>query len=608
MVTQHVDVSPLHTDLDKFAHRIGHPTLFKPSQQLLAVATSHGLIVLYDTNTNRRIGILGTVTKVQNDHVQVTALDWGPKILRPTPVNKPNQIDARLLAAGYSDGTITVWNTETFQPITAMKNEFKQGSISKIISLYATNVDSDILYSFLAVSAKSSEMRQYTFPKSSNAIRTNAVPILLPENSTAGWQDIQLLQKAEGHSVFDSYHILAISTRDHIIIQMINPIVTVIRIIENPIMGSVHNSVLALTKSCIAWKGAMFSDGEYSVASRPAGDDPILAVSFAGSNRLQFYKLSIHELEDEETISVEFSSELVIHPNHFSSWIYRINWMSNQTLMIIANNNKRLMLVDRLSNSVVETVHEEIGSYIITIAETLHYFPISPISNRTFMVKHKSATLYTMNDSHLIRAYSIIDWQNRINRLYNVGFYSQALDMAVELYVNPESVPAVIGLPAIPEQRKQIIGKIISAHLTKFAEQAIGNRHMEDNPDQVYWDVGTTCLNYCMDIRNPEIIWDLFQMYCREKMEHVFITILAEECILPGKLQLFENTMYRDELERVRYNSKQMSLFKAIVGQYESQNKIEKLENIILNVNISSMKELFEFQMVIYFFSNLLIL
>jgi hypothetical protein len=588
MVTEEINLPLINTDLMNISSRTGTPVSFKPSPQILAVSTTKGLIVLYDTTTLARIGILGIVEKEESNFKTVTVMDWGPVVARPA-IQKPGLRDARLLAAAYSNGTICVWNTETFQPITTMKNECK--GATKIISLYP--IGNDVLYSFLVCDPKSTEMKQYTFPKTSNAIRVTPVPILHPENAHTVWDDIQLLPKAEGNSIYDQFHILAIACRDHVIIQMINPIVTTLRLIQNPILGSVHSSVLAKTKSCIAWKQSMLLDGEYTT-QRWDMDEPMLAVSFAGSNRLQFYRTKCQIIDEEEDITIEFDNEMAINPNHFSSWIYRINWLSDRVLTIAVNNNKRLLLVDRVLNNVVETVIDD-NTASITNTDSLHYFPASQTQNRTFSISHKSATLYLMNEKHVLRAFSIRNWQDRIDRLYKVGLYSPALDMCVELYLNPDNIPAVVGLPKITAQRKQLVGKIISAHLRHYAEQAIMNRHLEDDPQSVYLEIGRTCLHYCMDIRNNEIIWDLVQLYTRDSMEYVLITILAE-CILQGKLQLFENVQLPSE-ELLRYQSKQLNIFNMIVRKYEHTN-IEMLENIILNVDLSAMKEELEFETV----------
>lgn len=200
-----------------------------------------------------------------------------------------------------------------------------------------------------------------------------------------------------------------------------------------------------------------------------------------------------------------------------------------------------------------------------------------PTGKKIIRVRHESASVY-MFGKRGARAYRLLNWQQRVNVMYASDFHKQAFDFAIEMYL--EKVPkiqCVIGLPPA-ERRKELVASLISHLLRLFVSKSLKERHTDqESEDQALRHVGKICLQYCIEIENYDIIWDLCTKYEEQGKSDVFVELLTSTAILQGKLSsLIISSKLYDAIEEYHLRTKQ----------------IDTLEQVVLNLNING----FEFE------------
>jgi hypothetical protein len=263
--------------------------------------------------------------------------------------------------------------------------------------------------------------------------------------------------------------------------------------------------------------------------------------------------------------------------------VYAVDVLPHAPMQFVnpMDKNHDLELTRELEKMMLKSTLHDLGDDVSDAGSILSVGEFTPIPQQTeqsaknsdyaakvMRIRHESATVYLIGRKG-IRAYRLLNWQQRINVMYAAGFYKQAFDTAIEMYLENQvpKIPCIIGLPKNKEQ----ISALLSHHLRLYVSKSLRDRYLDDDADNALLNVGKTCLNYCIEIENYDIIWDLFQKYSEEGKSGVFVELLCKYAILPGKLQSCNIST---------------NLYDAIEDYHIRSNKIDTLENVILNLDI----------------------
>ncbi|KAL9641599.1 hypothetical protein ABK040_013518 [Willaertia magna] len=243
------------------------------------------------------------------------------------------------------------------------------------------------------------------------------------------------------------------------------------------------------------------------------------------------------------------------------------------------------------------------------------------------LIKHKSPTIYLFGANEL-RAIRALSWDERIVALQTIGEYEEALNLAVEMFNDPSSIPAIIGLPSKSiYQRQEAVSQLIATILVDYRDTKLHQLDQEASHErklELLVHVARTCLQRSIEINNIDLIEKTYESFENYDQEHVFTQLLVEELILNGNLS---RMMKKEGIYSYGFISNQFKAIKALyttesdgdkglvdLTKYYKENlnkessnnnslivvdhlpkyRISKLENIILNLDISKLDIPFE--------------
>jgi hypothetical protein len=114
----------------------------------------------------------------------------------------------------------------------------------------------------------------------------------------------------------------------------------------------------------------------------------------------------------------------------------------------------------------------------------------------TLRVHHESSSIYVIGKKG-VKKLNLLNWQQRVQALYNSGFFIMSFDMAVQLYdgtflqeteTNPLPgeqprkllpIPGIIGLPEDHLLRKRAVSALLASNLRHYVD-----RRIYANPEQ----------------------------------------------------------------------------------------------------------------------------
>ncbi|EFC37038.1 hypothetical protein NAEGRDRAFT_82025 [Naegleria gruberi] len=199
-------------------------------------------------------------------------------------------------------------------------------------------------------------------------------------------------------------------------------------------------------------------------------------------------------------------------------------------------------------------------------------------------VKHRSPTIYMLGASEL-RAMRCLSWDERVVALQTIGEYEEALNMSVEMFNDPTSIGALVGLPNKEEiQRHQAVSALISSILVDYRDTKLHQLQLDNGLThqkvESLVQVARNCLQRAIEINDIELIEGTFMSFEHYGCEHIFFQLLVEELILNGAL----SRMMTIDSKKASYDFIQ-SQFMKIKDLYTSDADPEKGEKGLIDLS-----------------------
>ncbi|KAL0480574.1 vacuolar protein sorting protein VPS8 [Acrasis kona] len=577
-ITETLELSEIESQLtsEQVSKRIGSVKSICPSTTVTALTTDRGLVILYDTNKQKRLGILGSVKKQnKNDYITILHCVWGPRLT----------ISGRsctTLICCYSNLQIVGWDVQTFKPIfQADASVFGIKNVDKLEHFYSSSQCSLLVSDFKNQILTRLDLLQSTWKSTTFSFTSS--------HTSEHIHDVKILPRSEIPTAYDSYLIFAIATDLQVSVYY-TPIhsqiqlYTLIQSFDKPVFTKSNHS----QKSNIEWKRVMTLDGDYPIGTKPKTDLPLLA--FNVDNNLQVYEL--HHSSSSNTSTFHFKNTLQSTQSFkFSTDCIGLHFLNNQLLYVILIDSIQLINISNLK--------------IIDVIPMTHSFSITfMIHNQSFQKQSnhisltRSSPLLFLFHRHLhsfvIQMIQIIPWNQRITKLQKLGFYSHALELVLQMYNGDDhdSNDHLFGLPRNSDSiRKLTLKTIVSDFLIQYAKHSISDSIAigieNEHQDDIYESTMLTCINHLIQLKNSnqdddddfifDILWELYEWYKELNKSQIILNLIRSKLNQFGKLK----------------SKKIINLLTRIIHQLEQEyvrnddSKLDQIQNVIMSIDLN---------------------
>uniref|UniRef100_A0A4W6F917 VPS8 subunit of CORVET complex n=1 Tax=Lates calcarifer TaxID=8187 RepID=A0A4W6F917_LATCA len=498
---------------------------------VIAVGTSHGLALVFDTNQALRL-CLGTKT---------TGAEFGA--VSALSINQ----DCSRLLCGFAKGQITMWDLANGKLLRTITDAHPPGTA--------------ILH-----------------------VKFTDDPTLAVCNDSGGSVFELAFRRVMGMRSCDSRCLFSGSKGE---VCCIEPLRAPPDLRDHPIT---HYSLLAmasLTKILViglkpslkVWMTFPYSKSDPSSVPQLAWQfvpvqktvNPILA--FCKGDTVHFLLV---KKEETGTIHVIKQRQL-----HLSCDIISLSWINSRTLVLV-DSHEKLHVVDRPSQEVLETLDLEqvqlvynsrhfkslatggnVSQALALVGEKACYQSVSSYAGQIVYLGTKSAHIMTLRN-----------WRERIDFLLKQEHFVEALSLAWSFHEG--TAKAVVGLFGDPVKRKAVVDDKMVEILCQFAENAL-KKCPEQGKIQVmeqhFHDVIPVLVDYCLLLQRADLLFN--QLYAR----------LAENTVAKGVfLESLETYIVADRLGHLT-----TPIMRDLLAHYHSNGMMDSLERCIVHLDVTSL-------------------
>ncbi|XP_023286306.1 vacuolar protein sorting-associated protein 8 homolog isoform X2 [Seriola lalandi dorsalis] len=508
----------------------GLPTAITVSG-VIAVGTSHGLALVFDTNQALRL-CLGT---------KMTGAEFGA--VSALSINH----DCSRLLCGFAKGQITMWDLANGKLLRTISDAHPPGTA--------------ILH-----------------------VKFTDDPTLAVCNDSGGSVFELAFRRVMGMRSCDSRCLFSGSKGE---VCCIEPLRAPPDIRDHPIT---HYSLLAmasLTKILViglkpslkVWMTFPHSKSDPSSVPQLAWQfvpvqktvNPVLA--FCKGDTVHFLLV---KKEESGTIHVIKQRQL-----HLSCDIISLSWINSRTLVLV-DSHEKLHIVDRPSQEVLETLDLEqvqlvynsrhfkslatggnVSQALALVGEKACYQSVSSYAGQIVYLGTKSAHIMTLRN-----------WRERIDCLLKQEHFVEALSLAWSFHEG--TAKAVVGLFGDPIKRKGVVDDKMVEILCQFAEHSL-KKCPEQGKIQVmeqhFHDVVPVMVDYCLLLQREDLLFN--QLYAR----------LVENMVAKGVfLEALESYIVADRLGHLT-----TPIMRDLLAHYHGNGMMDSLERCIVHLDVTSL-------------------
>ncbi|TDH00911.1 hypothetical protein EPR50_G00174600 [Perca flavescens] len=266
---------------------------------------------------------------------------------------------------------------------------------------------------------------------------------------------------------------------------------------------------------------------------------------------------------------------------HLSCDIISLSWINSRTLVLV-DSHEKLQVVDRPSQEVLETLDLEqvqlvynsrhfkslatggnVSQALALVGEKACYQSVSSYAGQLVYLGTKSAHIMALRN-----------WRERIDCLLKQEHFVEALSLAWSFHEG--TAKAVVGLFGDPVKRKGVVGDKMVEILFQFAEHAL-KKCPEQGKIQVmeqhFHDVVPVLVDYCLLLKRTDLMFN--QLYSR----------LVENMVAKGVfLESLESYIVADRLGHLT-----TPIMKDLLAHYHGNGMMDSLERCIVHLDVTSL-------------------
>uniref|UniRef100_A0A8D0A3F3 VPS8 subunit of CORVET complex n=1 Tax=Sander lucioperca TaxID=283035 RepID=A0A8D0A3F3_SANLU len=266
---------------------------------------------------------------------------------------------------------------------------------------------------------------------------------------------------------------------------------------------------------------------------------------------------------------------------HLSCDIISLSWINSRTLVLV-DSHEKLQVVDRPSQEVLETLDLEqvqlvynsrhfkslatggnVSQALALVGEKACYQSVSSYAGQLVYLGTKSAHIMALRN-----------WRERIDCLLKQEHFVEALSLAWSFHEG--TAKAVVGLFGDPVKRKGVVGDKMVEILFQFAEHAL-KKCPEQGKIQVmeqhFHDVVPVLVDYCLLLKRTDLMFN--QLYSR----------LVENTVAKGVfLESLESYIVADRLGHLT-----TPIMKDLLAHYHGNGMMDSLERCIVHLDVTSL-------------------
>lgn len=299
--------------------------------------------------------------------------------------------------------------------------------------------------------------------------------------------------------------------------------------------------------------------------------NPILA--FCKGDTVHFLLV---KKEESGTIHVIKQKQLQL-----SCDLISLSWINSRTLALV-DSHEKLQVVDKPSQEVLEIMDLEqvqlvynsrhfkslatggnVSQALALVGEKACYQSVSSYAGQIIYLGTKSAHMMTLRS-----------WRERIDCLLKQDSYVEALSLAWSFHEG--TAKAVVGLCGDPGKRKGVVADKMVEILFQFTEHAL-KKCPEQGKIQVmeqhFHDIVPVLVDYCLQLQRLELLFN--QLYSR----------LLENVVAKGVfLEVLESYIVADRLGHLT-----TPIMRDLLAHYHGNGMMDSLERCIVHLDVTSL-------------------
>ncbi|XP_013387109.1 vacuolar protein sorting-associated protein 8 homolog isoform X2 [Lingula anatina] len=536
-ILRHVVLKGISAQLNSASERVdaGMPTAVAVSQ-LIAIGTSHGLVLVFDPKQVLK-WCLGS-TAVGAQYGAVSALSFNR--------------DCTRLLCGFARGQITMWDITNGKLLRTITDAHPPGSA--VLHVKFTDELTVAVCSDSGGSVFELEFKRLI------GVRTCESKCLFSgsRGEVCAIEPLHMNYTIKDHPMKDVM-ILAMATFSKVLIVTLRPQLKVM--FSHPLKGD--SSTLPL----LAWQFVVIQ-----VSDKDRVIDPVLA--FGRDSTIHFFQVICVNPEN-----IKFSP---LQKIELPYKILSVTWLNARTVVIL-DRSEQLHVVDVRSEEELEVL--DVGevqlvygsSYFKSLAtggnvskalayagDSACYQSLVSYSGQLLLLGTKSVHCYTLRN-----------WTERIDVLVRQGRTRDALSLAYSFY--QDKAKAVVGLLGGLQKRRQVVADKMMELLYKFVDKAVTTDCPESGKmeelEEYFQSVVPVCVDYCLLLGKTEVLFSAIydQFSLDPTARGVFL-----ECLEPYILS--------DQLTHIT-----PVVMKAFIDHYQSRGMLQSVEACIVHMDVGSL-------------------
>ncbi|KAM4698795.1 vacuolar protein sorting-associated protein 8 homolog [Rhinophrynus dorsalis] len=508
----------------------GLPTAIAVSN-LIAVGTSHGLALIFDTNQALRLCLGSTAVGAQYGAVSALSINN----------------DCSRLLCGFAKGQITMWDLASGKLLRSITDAHPPGTA--ILHIKFTDDPT------LAICNDSGgSVFELNF-KRVMGVRTCESRCLFSGSKGEVCCIEPLHTKAElrDHPI-TQYSLLAMASLTKILVIGLKPSLKVWMTFP---YGRMDPSSVPL----LAWHFVILHGSL----------NPMLA--FCRGDVVHFLLV---KRDESGAIHINKQKQLHLHYD-----LINFTWINARTVALL-DSAEKLHVIDRQTQEELETLEisdvqlvynsshfkslatgGNVSQALALVGEKACYQSISSYGGQIFYLGTKSVHVMMLRN-----------WRERVDHLLKQDCYNEALALAWSFHEG--KAKAVVGLSGDPKKRKSVVADKIVEILLQYTEKTL-RKCPEQGKIQVmeqhFQDTVPVMVDYCLLLQRTDILFS--QMYDK----------LSENCVAKGVfLECLEPYLLRDQLPGLTAH-----IMKELLLHFQDRGQMESVEACIVHMDITSL-------------------
>lgn len=508
----------------------GLPTAIAVSN-LIAVGTSHGLALIFDTNQALRLCLGSTAVGAQYGAVSALSINN----------------DCSRLLCGFAKGQITMWDLASGKLLRSITDAHPPGTA--ILHIKFTDDPT------LAVCNDSGgSVFELTF-KRVMGVRTCESRCLFSgsKGEVCCVEPLHTKPELRDHPI-TQYSLLAMASLTKILVIGLKPSLKVWMTFPYGRMDP--SSVPLLAWHFVILQGAL---------------NPMLA--FCRGDVVHFLLV---KRDESGAIHINKQKQLHLHYD-----LINFTWINARTLALL-DSAEKLHVIDRQSQEELETL--EISDFQL-VYNSSHFKSLATggnVSQALALVGEKACYQSISNyggqifylGTKSVHAMMLRNWRERVDHLLKQDCYNEALALAWSFHEG--KAKAVVGLSGDPKKRKSVVADKIVEILLQYTDKAL-RKCPEQGKIQVmeqhFQDTVPVIVEYCLLLQRTDILFS--QMYIK----------LSENCVAKGVfLECLEPYLLRDQLPGLT-----TQVMKDLLLHFQDRGLMENVEACIIHMDVTSL-------------------